>query len=146
MRFLLQFGLMGIGVSAVLIGFSFFFLGSSVTANFFSSLLANISSVPSTITGFDNANIDGEFRFYSVFWFAYGLCLIQVCRNLDQKLTLVPILLSLFFAGGVGRVLSILEYGPPHLLFQILLCLELGLPIVLMMVWMFVRRGHQSSN
>lgn len=129
-------------MSAVFIGLSFFLFGAAATANFFVQIPVFLMGSEANITGFDNSNIDGEFRFYSVFWIAYGLYLIHTVRNFDEKFRYVPILAGIFFLGGVGRLLSIADYGWPHPLFQILLFFEIVLPILMIFSWFMIRRSN----
>jgi hypothetical protein len=52
----------------------------------------------------------------------------------------VPWLAATFFAGGVGRALSWVSVGPPHPFFLALMATELTLPLVLVVLWLAVRR------
>jgi hypothetical protein len=52
----------------------------------------------------------------------------------------LPLLLALFFAGGIGRVLSVLTLGPANSLFSLLMWTELTLPIVLYGLWVLAQR------
>lgn len=140
MRIILRLFMGSLGFCAVIIGTMFFLFGAQFTAEFF-SFIPGLFVESEQITGFDNADIDGEFRFYSVFWIAYGCILLHAARHLDKMLNWVPLLAGLFFMGGIGRVLSIVQYGEPHLLFQILLAIELVLPVVIMGLWLSIRRA-----
>lgn len=140
MRALLIACLGALGISAVCIGIMFFFFGAQFTADFF-NFLPRLFITTAAIEGFDTADIDGEFRFYSVFWIAYGGFLVYTAKYLNKMINWIPLLAGLFFMGGVGRVLSILQYGEPHILFQILLAVELSLPILIIGIWYSVKRS-----
>lgn len=84
--------------------------------------------------------MDSEMRFYAVFWFSYGLILIWVARGLSQRIQFVPVLAALFFAGGVGRVLSQLIVGLPHPAFTVLMAFELILPIVFAVLYLRLKK------
>ena len=131
---------LAIGISAVLIGLMFFLLGAQFTADVF-SLVPYFLGDQTSITGFDLPDVDGEFRFYSVFWFAYGVALIKAAIDLESRLHWIPVLAGLFFMGGVGRVLSIVIYGWPHSLFQILLAVEIVTPIIMLVLWHKLRKA-----
>lgn len=76
------------------------------------------------------ADSDNELRFYSVFWFAYGACLIFVSRDVIANAKQISWLLTLFFIGGVGRAISIVQVGFPSPLFVVLMAIELTLPLL----------------
>ena len=91
------------------------------------------------LSGLGEPNDDSELRFYSVFFAAYGIVLVQTAGNLARHGHRVPILLGLFFAGGIARLLSLLTIGTPHALFLLLLGFELLLPPLLYICWRQVR-------
>jgi len=139
MRAALKTGLYLIGIAGVLIGLSFILLGVNATGQLFNRLLSLFIDAP-TLTGLDNPNAESELRFYSVFWIAYGLILIQTARDLSHHIKRVPWLLGLFFAGGTARLISYFAAGVPHLLFIILMLIELILPVILWLCWVKVRK------
>jgi hypothetical protein len=120
-----------LGASATAIGLSNFFLGPTATANFFAIALDLAGLDAGPVRGLSNADADSEMRFYAVFWIAYGLAMLHIARGIDGSLRWVVLLLALFFLGGVGRLLSLVLVGPPHILFLILMWIELILPLVL---------------
>ena len=85
--------------------------------------------------------MDSELRFYAVFWIGYGALLIDAGRNLGTRMDRVAVLLSAFFVGGVGRLLSLQAFGVPDPLFVALMAIELLLPILLVGVWLLARRS-----
>jgi len=50
----------------------------------------------------------------------------------------IPLLMGLFFMGGVGRLLSYYATGEPHTLFTILMLVELILPIAILALWVSI--------
>jgi len=137
---LLRFGLIAIGLAALAIGTSMFLLGPALTGAFFGGLLAAVAGTPQAVDDLAAVNVDTELRFYSVFWIAYGGCLIAVARALAERIAQARLLLAVFFAGGVGRVLSYAIAGAPHPLFVVLMWVELALPPVLMALSFVPRR------
>lgn len=138
---LLRAGLYFIGCAGVLIGVSFYFLGVEYTGQIFNRILSLLYDA-GPITDLGTPNAETELRFFSVFWMAYGVILIQTARELTQHARRVPLLLGLFFLGGVGRTISYVADGPPHALFVLLMIIELVLPILL---WLCFWRWRKSA-
>lgn len=124
----------------------FFLGGAQWTANFFTPLGWLFFGGTEPITGFDRADIDSEFRFYSVFWMAYGFVLILTAIDFKKYFRFVPVLAGLFFLGGVGRIFSYFAYGMPHPLFQLLWILELVLPIIIFAVWAACKHSGETKS
>ena len=131
---LLKSGLYFIGIAAILIGSAISLLGINLVGQFFSAVI-NIIVNAGPLTDLGQPNDDSELRFYSIFFVAYGILLVQTAGNLSRHGHRVPILLGLFFAGGTVRLLSLLTVGQPHALFILLLVIELILPPMLYLCW-----------
>ena len=131
---ILKYGLYSLGIIAVLIGSSIALIGSQPVAMFFNKILSFAYNA-GPVTGFDAANIDSELRFYSVIFIFYGGALIQTARNIELHFSRIPVLLAVFFIAGLARMISYLSVGPPHLLFVVLLTVEICLPILLFLCW-----------
>ena len=129
-----------LGIVIVAIGCSFYFLGINTTAQFFAGVTSFLFNDNTLITDLAGANVDSEFRFYSVFWITFGLFVIHTAKNLPQHMERVPLLLLIFFMGGVGRLMSYFAVGEPHILFMVLLYVELLLPLLLMLIWLGARK------
>ena len=129
-----------LGIVAISIGLSMMLLGANATGQFFASLINTAFSQTTKMDGFSSPNVDSELRYYAVFWIAYGLVLVDTVRDLSRKIGRVPVLAGLFFAGGLGRTLSWLSVGEPHLLFKSLLAIELGLPVLMIVLWFAITR------
>lgn len=128
----LQVGLASLGLAAVLIGASMIVFGAHMTANAFAGALQVLTGLGGPMTDLNAPNVDNELRFYAVFWMAYGLITLQSARQLPEQMPRARLLLGLFFLGGLARVFSVLTVGPPHLLFVILMWIELVLPPALL--------------
>lgn len=136
---LLKLGLYALGVIAMCVALSMIFFGPHKTGYGAATALSWVSNIDPHVPGLDNVNVDSEMRFYSVFWFVYGLALIMAARDFATRRKYIPILLALFFAGGVVRLLSMVSYGLPHPLFLVLMSFELCLPIVLGGLWLVTK-------
>ncbi|MEP4050852.1 MAG: DUF4345 domain-containing protein [Litorimonas sp.] len=133
-RKLLQAGLYFIGIAGILIGGAIALFGIESVGRFFAAII-NVVIEAGPLGDLGEPNDDSELRFYSVFFVGYGVVLVQTAGNLARHGHRVPILLGLFFAGGLARLLSLLMVGQPHALFILLLCFELPLPPLLYICW-----------
>ena len=131
-----------LGVSAILICLSIFFLGAAFTAAGAEGLYDALVR-PYPATGAWPPTMDGELRFYAPFWGAYGVLLLAAARDLVRWMKYVPALAAVFFAGGVGRALSLATVGAPHPVFTLLMAIELILPPVFVLLWYAI--GRQTS-
>ena len=131
---ILKFGLYFIGLAAILIGSSIALIGIERTGQFFVWVLSWVRD-SGPLTDLGQPNDDSELRFYSVFFVAYGALLVQAARNPVKYARHIPVLLALFFAGGIVRVISYTQVGSPHDLFILLMAIELLMPIVLYICW-----------
>ena len=124
----LGIGAVGIGAMVFLIGVQFIQLTES-SFNF--ATRQSIPVDPATIS----PTIDNEFRFYSIFWLSYGVLALWVARNILAQLRLVPILVGVFFIGGIGRALSHIFVGTPHPAFIGLMVIELVAPVLVVILY-----------
>lgn len=129
-----------LGLSAIAIGTSNFLFGIAATAEVLSGVLGALGLPAGDFGDLKTANTDNEFRFYAVFWVAYGFVLIITARGLPATLRWVLPLTSLFLLGGIGRILSIIEYGTPAPLFVLLMYVEFLLCAVFVLAWFFAKR------
>lgn len=88
--------------------------------------------------------LDSELRFYAPFWFSYGLLLLWIARHLPQRFPIVPFVTLVFFAGGLGRLLSMFVVGAPHPSFIMLMWIEILLPIIMMLLYWRLRQSHKG--
>ena len=143
---MLRFCLLALGISAIGIGASMMLLGPDATGRFFAGIVELVLQNNIELTGFTSADVDSELRFYAVFWIAYGVILVRTSRSSDLTTRTVPILVGLFFTGGVGRLLSFLSVGQPHTLFIALMIVELVLPVLMIILWQLGRRKAEASE
>jgi len=129
-----------LGVSAVAIALSILLLGAAATAGMAEALFDAATGWRGPSTGAWPAAMDNELRFYAALWGAYGSLMLWTARDLPARLAQVPWLAGVFFAGGVGRLLSRLSVGAPHPFFTLLMAIELLLPALMLTLWLGVRR------
>ena len=142
---LLKLGLYFIGIAGVIIGTMFITIGVDPTAAIFQTILSIVYATPA-LAGLENVNAESELRFYSVFWIAYGAILIQTAHDLKAHISRVPLLLGLFFAGGLGRLTAYFTVGVPHILFVVLMIIELTLPVILVICWAGSKKTFTSVD
>jgi len=140
----LKFLLYLLGLAAVLIGASIFLFGADRTANISATIVGFLVGGFAPVKGLDVANVDSELRFYAVFWIAYGVVLLSTATDLARHGSRVPLLLSLFFLGGIGRLISYFSAGIPHPLFVTLMVVELAVPPILYFLWLGTERNKSS--
>jgi hypothetical protein len=117
MRLILGLG----GAAAVAIGLGLVFFGPA--------LIPGAGEVSRTV--------DSELRFYATLFVAYGGVALWCLHHLAAKRRVIMVLAGVLFAGGVGRLCSMLAVGLPHPFFVVMTALELGLPPV--MLWLLRR-------
>jgi hypothetical protein len=93
---------------------------------------AGIGSVPGEGTADTLAGItvDSRERFYNAIFFGYGVAWVWAARQPVISATAVRWLAGVMFLGGIGRILSMVEYGRPHWFQGPLTFIELALPPV----------------
>ena len=134
-----------LGVSAILIALSILFLGAASTAGVAEAGYDALTGHRYPATGAWPPTMDSELRFYAPFWGTYGILLLAAARDLPRWLKFVPGLAAVFFAGGVGRALSLATVGAPHPVFALLMAVELILPPILVLLWYAIRRETPSQ-
>ncbi|MBL4871169.1 MAG: DUF4345 domain-containing protein [Robiginitomaculum sp.] len=130
-----------LGTTAVGIGLSIIGFGPDKTVQLFARIVETFGGGKAPVTGFNSVNVDSEFRFFAVFWVVYGGFLVQASHDLNKYSPRIPLLLALFFLGGLARAISFMVMGTPHTLFIVLMGVELILPVIMYLFW----RGSQQS-
>jgi hypothetical protein len=92
------------------------------------SVLLGIDSVPSP--GDPSANLDSEFRFYSVWYIGAGLFLIWLARRVEERTLELRVFFGLLFLTGLSRILSAIDMDWPSTGQLVLMGFELVLPVV----------------
>ena len=139
MRSTLRVALAVLGASAVAIALSIYLLGAAQTAWAGERVYDAISGWRGPLTPAWPAAMDNELRFYSALWGGYGLALLMAARDPGRWNRAIPWLAAVFFAGGVGRLISIFQIGAPHPFFVLLAAIELVTPPVLIGLWLGAR-------
>ncbi len=104
--------------------------------------LAHIAIGPRAIPGSVpvNATMDSEDRFYATLFLGFGIALIWCARDLAARRGMFLALLAVFFAGGIARLVSVAQVGPPNLLFQVLTGVEMIQPVAM---WLWYRAAFK---
>jgi hypothetical protein len=131
MRIALRWVLMIFGVACALIALAHIFIG------------------PKTIIGANtpNATLDGDLRFAMVLFLAYGIACVWAARDLDRHAGLIHLLMALFFVGGLVRLLTVAYVGWPDWFYQLMLVVELVLPLVFSpLLWRVTGRPARQAG
>lgn len=127
--------LIALGISAIAIGASIYFLGAGFTLHTTELLYARATGAKLPLGGNLGTTVESEMHFYAPFWIAYGIILVSTARDFARHLSRVPALAAVFFAGGMGRAIAYVQSGPPHPAFSILMAIEVILPVVFIALW-----------
>ena len=60
-----------------------------------------------------NAALDSNLRFFSGFWLGAGIAILWLVPRIERQGALFAALWGMIFLGGIGRLLSLLDAGPP---------------------------------
>ena len=97
-------------------------------------LIGGAAAIPGS-SGAVEASVDNELRFFSVFWIAYGAFCFWVARNIQEQKNFIPLIATVFFLSGIGRLISILLIGLPSSILIPPMILELVMPIVMYVIY-----------
>lgn len=89
-------------------------------------IVAGPGSIPGGVV--TNVVMDSEDRFYASLFLGFGLAIIWCARDIGSREKPLAALLTVFFVGGIARIISLLAVGSPGPLFLALGALELLLP------------------
>lgn len=117
------------------VGMSFYVLGPDTTFGLLLELVKPFLTDPDVIVDMATPNVDSEIRTLSPFLIAYGVLVFLTAKHLRTHIYYVPHLLLLFVAAGLGRVISHLTVGTAHPLFYVLLGVEVGIPVLLFLIY-----------
>jgi hypothetical protein len=135
----LRICLVVLGASAVAIALSILLLGAETTAAMAEGVFSAASGWRGPLSQHWAPTMDSELRFYAALWGAYGIVVLRAAWGLPRMLPQAPWLAAIFFAGGVGRVLSRVTVGAPHPFFTLLMVIELSLPVLITLLWLGAR-------
>jgi hypothetical protein len=129
-----------LGAAAILIALSILCLGARATASMAEGVFDVVAGWRGPSSGYWPATMDSELRFYAALWGAYGVLALRAARSPSRTVASAPWLAAVFFAGGVGRLLSLWSLGAPHPFFTLLMGIELTLPVLMGLLWLGARR------
>lgn len=115
-----------------------FFLIAIVTAPM--AIFTGLNIVPGVTL--IEAGTDNEFRFFSVFWLAYGIFCFWVARDLPARCNFIPALAVTMFCAGVARMLSTIMVGYANDPYFYGAIFELIAPFV----WYFCYRQYRRQS
>jgi len=87
-----------------------------------------------------NSIMDSEDRFYATLFFGFGAAMMWCALDISRRSAPMLVLMAVFFAGGVARLISIAQVGLPSPFFQLMTGLELLIPPV---CWLWRRVALQ---
>ncbi len=129
-----------LGIACIAIAFSHYFFGPEFVLNATQDLFARFGLPYEQIDSFGDPNVDSELRFYAVYFAAFGTLCLYVFRKPFMHRKLAIALMSVFFIGGIGRVLSYFAVGAPAPVMIALGSIEIIFPpIVLIIIWSLCR-------
>ncbi len=102
-------------------------------------VLLGASVPPSTVA---DPTLDSQNRFYGVAFALYGVVLFICAGDLQRFAPVFKAALTVFFLGGVARLVSWAIYGPPSALVIALGLVELVAPVVL---WAWFSRVRSEA-
>ena len=104
------------------------------------------SAIPGSVRV--NATMDSEDRFYAAIFLGFGIALLWCARAIERRVAFIRFLVSIFFLGGLARIISVLRVGPPNLFFQAMTALELLLPVVIwpLLAGMSARESNEDTT
>jgi len=85
-------------------------------ANDFIGGIGGLRSLGANLTesGFSDPVTDNVIRFFAGIWIGVGLLLILFLRDLKRYQPAMLALIGIIFLGGIGRIISIFQYGMPE--------------------------------
>ena len=134
--------LMLFGAGICLIALGMIFLGAQTLGEICTYLLGFVWADPLS-PDLSSVDSDSELRFYSVFFLVFGCFVLRAGRNFLNSGHHIPLLLAIFFMGGLARLLSWVSVGRPEALFQFLMYLEITVPIMLGVLF-WLARGQSA--
>ena len=134
-----------LGLSALAIALSIFGLGAAQTAWAGERVYDVLTGWRGPFSPAWPPAMDNELRFYSALWGGYGVLLLAAARDMARWDRAIPWLAGVFFVGGVGRLISVLQVGAPHPFFLALAGVELLTPPVLIGLWLAAKRARSNK-
>lgn len=97
--------------------------------------------------GFSDPGLNNVFRFFAAIWIGFGVFLIYFTTDLDRYYRPLAIAFVTAAVGGIGRIMSINEFGLPEgretVIWSIVALEVIFIPALL--VWLYIyRRGQEK--
>lgn len=108
--------------------------------------LGSLGALGTTIPneGLSDPMADNLFRFFAGLWFGVGVLFLLFIRDMKRYWPAMVTLLSIVVLGGLGRILSIIQYGMPEATSgYMLVCAGLlsELAIAPIMIWWLIAKA-----
>ena len=114
--------------------------GAACVAIALTHIFVGPSSIPGSIPV--NPTMDSEDRFYATLFLGFGAVHLWCARDLAARTGPLVAMQAVFFLGGVARLISWAQVGPPIPMFIWLGAIELLLPLLL---WLALRRANSGT-
>jgi Domain of unknown function (DUF4345) len=114
----------------------FFFLIALITGPL--AFVRGAAMVPQS--GAVTPSLDNEFRFFAVYWFAYGMLCFDVARRLDSRKGWIPAIAAVMFLSGCARTMSVFGAGRPLDQYFYGAFIELVFPIIMYLCYRRIAR------
>lgn len=128
------------GLAILIVGGITTFFGLSTTGQIFGYLADVLLGDTRPLDHLAHPDVDSEMRFYSVIFMAFGLTVLHTASNLKTYMDRVPPLALVVFVAGCARLLTYVQAGKPHGLFDILMVLEIAVPVLIYILYRRARR------
>ena len=76
------------------------------------------------------AELDNQFRYLSAYYISLFFCIWYVLGDIDNRGTVLRLLVLALFIGGLARLYSYLNVGTPPPMLMVGMALELGAPLI----------------
>lgn len=100
-----------------------------------------------TEAGYADAGLNNVFRFFAAIWIGFGVFLIYFTTDLERYYKPLAIAFITAALGGVGRIMSIYEFGLPEgretTIWAITLLEVVFIPALL--VWLYIWRRREKQ-
>jgi hypothetical protein len=92
-------------------------------------------------------DLDSHFRYLSGLLFGLGLVFAYCVPSIEKRGTLFRALTAIAFVGGLSRLLSLAQHGPPSFGHRFGLVMELGVvPLLMLWQWRVERRYASPAS
>jgi len=112
---------------------------STGAANFLAgAAVINLSgSVPPlSLDALNNPSLNSQLRFLGAIWFSSGVLAVFFLKDIERYVTLARVVLISIIVGGIGRVISAVQFGLPSPIFVAAMLVEL-IAVPVMLWWHF---------